>query len=103
MDPPLMTGYLRKTLIPLAVGSVAIVGTALPASASTQTQDGLVNVAVGDITIVDAADVAVAAQVAANVCGVNVGPVTALATTVDATGVAQAVCTTAQGPITITQ
>jgi hypothetical protein len=39
-------------------------------------------------------NVGVGANVAARVCGVNVGPVQALASQVDATGTAAAVCTT---------
>jgi hypothetical protein len=88
-----MTGYVRKMIVPLAAGAALVVGAAAPASAqTTQIQDGLVNVAVGDIIVNDAVDVAAAAAVAANICGVQVGPVVALATDVDATGTAAAVC-----------
>lgn len=41
-------------------------------------QDGLVNVAVGDVTVLEDVNFGVAAQVAANVCGVKVGPVAPL-------------------------
>lgn len=87
-----MTGYVRKMMIPLAAGAAVAVGAAAPASASTQIQDGLVNVAVGDVTVTDAVDVAAAAAVAANICGVEVGPVAILATQVDATGDTATVC-----------
>jgi hypothetical protein len=87
-----MTGYARKMIVPLAAGAAVVVGAAAPASASTQIQDGLVNVAVGDITVTDAVDVAAAAAVAANICGVEVGPVAILATEVDATGDTVTVC-----------
>src|SRR3954454_14619534 len=65
-----------------------------PAAAATTTQDGLVNVNVGNVNVARDVDVGVAANVAAQVCGVNVGPVPALASQVDATGPATAVCTT---------
>ena len=97
-----MTSYVRKALFPVVAGAALVIGAAGPASASTQIGDGLVNVQVGDITIEDAVDVAVAAEVAANVCGVDVGPVEVLGTAVDADGAPRTVCTTNQGPIEIT-
>lgn len=97
-----MTGFVRKTIVSVFLGSAVVVGMASPASAATQTQDGLVNVAVGDITITDAVDLGVAAQIAANICGVKVGPVAVLATQVDRSGESRTVCTTDQGPITLT-
>lgn len=45
-------------------------GGAAPANA--QVQDGLVNIAIGDVTILEDVRVAVAATVLANVCGVTV-------------------------------
>jgi hypothetical protein len=50
------------------VGTVAV---ASPASADTQKQDGLVNVAVGDIIVAPN----VTAAVAANICGITVNAV----------------------------
>jgi hypothetical protein len=76
-------------------------GIAAPASA--QQQDGLVNVMIGDITIRDAVDIGVAAQVAANICGVKVGPVAVLARQVDRSGETRTVCETDQGDVTLTQ
>jgi len=51
-----------------------------PVAAQTAVQDGLVNVAVGDVTILEDVNIGVAAQVIAQVCGVKVGPVAVLAT-----------------------
>jgi hypothetical protein len=92
-----MNSILRKTMIPMAAGAALVLGAAGPASASTQIGDGLVNVQVGDITIEDAVDVQVAAQVAANICGVDVGPIAVLGNAVDADGADRVVCTTDQG------
>ena len=78
-------------------------GVAAPAHAATQTQDGLINVAVGDIMIEDAVDIGVAAQVAAQICGVKVGPVAVLGRAVDRSGTTRTVCETDQGPVTLTQ
>ena len=84
-------------------GTLCLTGVALPAQAATQQQNGLVNVAVGDITITDAVDIGVAAQVAAQICGVKVGPVAVLGTAVDRSGASRTVCTTNQGPVTLNQ
>ncbi|WP_138418672.1 hypothetical protein [Sinomonas gamaensis] len=78
-------------------------GLMAPANAANQQQSGLVNVAVGDVSILNNANVGVAAQVAANVCGVAVGPVAVLAQQTARTGDASTVCTTPTGPVTITQ
>ena len=66
-------------------------------------QDGLVNVAVGDVNVLNDARIGVAAQVAAQVCGVKVGPVAVLATAVDRSGATRTVCDSDQGPVTISQ
>ncbi len=92
----------KETILTLFAGAAFLSGAAAPASAATQIQDGLVNVAVGDITITDAVDIGVAAQIAANICGVKVGPVAVLGTAVDRSGESRTVCTTDQGPITLT-
>ena len=92
-----MNSLVRTTMIPLAAGTAVVLGAAAPASASTQIGDGLINVQVGDITIEDAVDVQVGAQVAANVCGVDVGPIAVLGNAVDADGADRVVCTTDQG------
>jgi hypothetical protein len=85
--------------------SVALAGGAFAPSAAAQNTagDSLVNVQVGDITIEDAVDVNVAASVAATICGVEVGPVAVLATTVDVTGKKATICRTDAGPVTIRQ
>ena len=73
------------------------------ASAQTTRQDGLVNVNVGDVTILEDVNIALAAQVAANICGVDVGPVAVLGEAVDRSGRTRTVCEARQGPVTIEQ
>ena len=75
---------------------------ASPAGAQVQ-QNGLVNVNVGDVNILNNANIGIAAQIAANICGVKVGPVAVLGTAVDRSGATRTVCTTNQGPVRITQ
>ncbi len=95
--------YGKRTIVTLFAGAVLMAGGAAPANAATQNQDGLVNVAVGDVSILNDARIGVVAQVAAQICGVKVGPVAVLGTAVDASGATRTVCTTDQGPVTITQ
>lgn len=93
--------YVRKSVAALFVGAVLTTGAAAPATAATQNQDGLVNVAVGDITIRDI-NIGVAAQIVAQICGTKVGPVAVLGRAVDRSGASNTVCT-ASGSPTITQ
>lgn len=86
----------------VALGSALFIG-AVASPAQAQNQDGLVNVAIGDVTILEDVNIGVAAQAAANICGVKVGPVAVLATQVDASGGQRTVCTTDQGPVSINQ
>ncbi len=65
-------------------------------------QDGLVNVAVGNVSILNDLQVGVAANVVATICNV---PVTAaILGSVDQTGAtSEAFCTVPGGPVTVTQ
>jgi len=93
-----------RTIAVTGLMTVALCGAAAsPALAQPQIQDGLINVAVGDVTILEDVNVGVAAQVAANVCGVKVGPVAVLGAAVDRSGGTRTVCTTEQGPVTLEQ
>jgi hypothetical protein len=93
---------LKKTAATVCVTAMAAAAVAAPPSAAQQQQDGLINVAIGDITIEDV-NVGIAALVAANVCGVQVGPVVVLATRVDATNQQRTVCETRTGDVVLTQ
>lgn len=98
---------MRKAGATVALtGSLLLAGGALagPAvAAPSNDQDGLVNLFIGEVNILNDADIGVVAQVAANVCGVKVGPVAVLGTAVDRSGSTETVCTTNQGPVTIRQ
>jgi hypothetical protein len=92
---------IKRFAASLCATGVLIAGVGA-APAGAQTQNGLVNVTIGDITIQDV-NVGVAAGIAATVCGVQVGPVVVLATQVDATGVQRTVCTTSGGDVILSQ
>ncbi|MCT7658110.1 hypothetical protein [Mycobacterium deserti] len=65
-------------------------------------QDGLVNLNIGDVTVLEDVNVAVVAQVVAQVCDVDV--TAAVLGAVDQTGDENTVCTIdGLGPITVTQ
>lgn len=68
--------FMRKLIASLAVTAMLALGVASTASAQPQIADGLVVVQVGDVTVhvEDAVDLNVAANLAAQICGVNVGP-----------------------------
>lgn len=55
------------------------------------------------MTILQDVNIGVAAQVAANIYGVKVGPVAVLGRAVDRSGDAATVCTTDQGPVRLVQ
>lgn len=94
---------VKRAFATLTASALLFVGAAGPAAA--QQQDGLVNVAVGDVTILQDVDVdvGVAAQVAANVCGIKVGPVAVLATQVDRSGAPATVCRTGDQAVRLVQ
>lgn len=96
-----MTATIRTSAMAVFASSVLAFGLAAPASAEVQ-QDGLVNVNVGDVTVKDV-NIGVAAQVAAQICDVKVGPVAVLGTAVDRSGATETVCSSEQGDVTLTQ
>lgn len=61
-----------RTIVPaLAAAAVVTVGLA-PAASAQPRQQGLVNVEIGDVTVLEDVGIGVAANVLANVCGVQV-------------------------------
>ena len=93
---------VRNYLASFFVAGALSVGAVATADAQNQ-QDGLVNVNVGDVAILNDVNIGVAAQVAANLCGLKVGPVAVLGTAVDRSGATRTVCETDQGPVTLRQ
>jgi hypothetical protein len=75
-------------MVALLVAGTLSMGLAGPAAAQpVQISDGLVNVTVGNITLLEDVRIAVAARVVALICpDIRVGDVIALATEVDSSG-----------------
>jgi hypothetical protein len=92
---------MRKFLATLVFGGLLAFGA--PGAAEAQEQDGLVNVMIGDITILEDVRIGVAALVVAQICDVNVGPVVILGRAVDRSGDSETVCTIEAGDVVITQ
>lgn len=98
-----MRAFTKATAGAVFAGSLLFTAGMAPATAAP-VEDGLISVAVGDVTILEDVNVIVAAQVAANICGVNVGAVAALGQAVDRSGVTRTVCRTDQDqPVTLQQ
>ena len=94
--------FLRASGVAAASTMLCVGAFGVPAQAQVE-QDGLVNVNVGDVTILEDVRIAVAANVVAQICGVKVGPVAVLGQAVDASGTTDVVCTADGAPITIDQ
>ena len=98
-----MMNRTKALAVSMAMGAAVLFTPISSVAAQTTVGDGLVNVAVGDVTIARNVDIGVAADVIAQVCGVNVGPVNVLARQVDLSGAPVTVCHANQEPVTITQ
>ncbi len=97
----------RALTVSLSAAAMLFGGMAGPAAAQ-QEADGLIVVQIGDITTGDILSenevaVGVAAQIAANVCGVKVGPVAVLGQAVDRSGDTRTVCETGEQFVEFTQ
>jgi hypothetical protein len=97
-----MTKYLRRTALASATAAALAVTMAVPAVADNNVQNGAVNLAVGRILIKDL-NIGVAAQIAAAICGVDVGPIAVLGAAVDAGGPTRTVCTVFNQPVQLMQ
>jgi hypothetical protein len=101
-----MNSVFRKSGVIVLAAAGMSVAVALPASASGQ--DGLVNVATGDITILKDVNVAAVVPVVAQLCNLNVSPsniavLSAAVKQVDKTGKTYTVCKAAGGDVKIVQ
>jgi hypothetical protein len=95
-----MTSMVKRAAAGALMGGSLLftAGMGVASAQPVQIQDGLVNLALGDITVLEDVNAAVAANVAALVCpGIDVGNVTALAEAVDVGDEEQNVLCTAPG------
>jgi hypothetical protein len=92
--------WMQRNIAALLVAGALSVGVVGPVAA--QQQSGLVNVNVGDVTILRDVNIGAAIKVAAALCGLSIGPVAVLASGVAGGGTA-AICTIEGDTVTITQ
>jgi hypothetical protein len=102
-----MLARARAAVVSLGAAAMLFGSMAGPAAAQQQA-DGLIVVQIGDITTGDILSenevaIGVAAQIAANVCGVKVGPVAVLGEAVDRSGATRTVCETGDQFVRFTQ
>jgi hypothetical protein len=97
--------WVQRNIAALLVAGALSLGLVGPATAQVAIQDGLVNVSVGDVTILEDVAVGVAANVVANICGLRVSNVAVLARQVDRSGDSETVCESGPSlqPVTISQ
>ena len=72
-------GLRRLVAVPLLAGAIGFGATACEPTI----QDGLVNVDIGDVTVLQDVNVAVAADVVAQICGVSVNAAVAVISALD--------------------
>jgi hypothetical protein len=92
---------LKLMVLSILAASLLVVGVSSAAAQNNSQQTGLVNVSLGDVNILNNVNLAVAANIAATVCDINV-PVAVLAQQL-ATDAADTVCMTTAGPLTVDQ
>lgn len=95
-------GITKKAAAGAVLAGALVIGAGI-GPAQAQVQNGLVNVAIGDVTVLQDVNIGIAAQIAANICGVKIGPVAVLGNAVDRSGTTRTVCETPQGPIELRQ
>jgi hypothetical protein len=96
---------VRKVFAVLCSSVMLAAMAASPAAAQNNSNNhGLVNVSVGNVEILNDANIGAAVQAAADVCpNVNVGTIAVLAQAASRTGNQQTVCTSNNEPVTISQ
>jgi hypothetical protein len=77
-----MMGLKRLVAVPMLAGAIAVGATACEPTV----QDGLVNVRIGDVTILEDVNINVAANVVAQICGVTVNAAVAVIGAIDQDG-----------------
>ena len=94
--------WIQRSIGALLVAGSLSLGFVGPATAQVQVSDGLVNITIGDIEILNNVNIGVAAEIAAQVCGLRVSHVALLAEQVDNGGPTRTICNSPQR-VTISQ
>ncbi len=92
---------VKLIILSMLAASLLVVGVSSAAAQNNSQQAGLVNISTGDVALLNNVNLAVAANIAATVCDVNI-PVALLAQQVVADD-GDTICSTASGPLTVEQ
>src|SRR5262245_12573652 len=95
--------WMQRNIAALVVAGALSGGLAGPAAAQVNVGDGLVNVQIGNVRILNNLNIGVAAEIVAQICDIKVSDVAVLAEQVDAGGPDRTVCRANGGPVTISQ
>jgi hypothetical protein len=95
--------WMQRNIAALVVAGALSVGLAGPTAAQVNVGDGLVNVQIGNVRVLNNLNIGVAAEIVAQICDIKVSDVAILAELVDASGQDRTVCRANGGPVTITQ
>lgn len=101
-----MASMMKKAAAGAVLGGSLLFtgGMGIASAQPLQLQDGLVNLAVGDVTVLEDVNVGVAATVAAAVCDVaDIGSVNVLAEAADSGTNSDSICTVPGGDVTLVQ
>ena len=95
---------IKKLMVAFVVAALIAVGVAGPVGAQTTVGDGLVNVAVGNVNVLRNVDIGVAANVVAQVCGLDVTAIVGVISAIDAREARPTTfCRTDTGPVRVRQ
>jgi hypothetical protein len=78
-----MKRWMQRDIVALLVVGALSLGLVGPVAAQVVVGDGLVNVQVGNVTILEDVNIGVAALIVATICDLQVGPINVLARSVD--------------------
>jgi hypothetical protein len=95
--------WIQRSMVALLLAGALSLGLVGPAVAQVNVGDGLVNVQIGNVSILNNLNIGVAAEIVAQICDISVSNVAVLAEQVDKSGKSRTVCTSNGQDIIITQ
>jgi hypothetical protein len=95
--------WMQRNIVALVVAGALSLGLVGPAVAQVNVGDGLVNVQIGNVSVLNNVDIGVAAGIVAQICDISVSNVAVLAEQVDKSGKSRTVCTANGQDIILTQ
>ena len=94
---------MQRNMVALLLVGLLSLGLVGPATAQVNVGSGLVNVQIGNVSILNNLNIGVAAEIVAQICDISISNVAVLAEQVVRTGRERTVCTANGQPIIISQ